>query len=122
MEQNSTYQPPHADAGARIRSARKRAGLSHDNVISLMGRSTRQHLIKLEQGWHKATPELIAAIAEATGTTVEALEESSAAPQDDEEAAEPVGDFELLFDKMLDRSLRRREARLARRAQQGATA
>ena len=52
--------------GARIRQARKAAGLSHDALAATVGTS-RQHLIKLEQGRHLPRPDMLAAIADATG-------------------------------------------------------
>ncbi len=87
MSEQSTIPTPHAEEGARIRAARRRAGLSHDKLVKAAG-STRSHLIRLEKGYHKAGPDLLGRIAEATGTTVEALEGSGSAADSDEEAAE----------------------------------
>ena len=63
---------------SRIRKARREAviggevvKLSHDALVERMGRSSRQHLILLERGEHRPTLELLGAIAEATGRTVE---------------------------------------------------
>jgi transcriptional regulator with XRE-family HTH domain len=63
---------------SRIRRARREAvvegetvKLSHDELIARMGRSSRQHLILLERGEHRPRLELLSAIAEATGRTVE---------------------------------------------------
>jgi transcriptional regulator with XRE-family HTH domain len=63
---------------ARIRRARREAvvegetvKLSHDELVARMGRSSRQHLILLERGEHRPSLELLTAIAEATGHTVE---------------------------------------------------
>lgn len=54
------------ELGARIKSARKRAGLSHDKLGALVGTS-RQHLIRLEKGWHRPSDALLQRIAESTG-------------------------------------------------------
>jgi transcriptional regulator with XRE-family HTH domain len=56
---------------ARIRRARREAGLSHDALGERMGGVTRQHLIKLEKGKHRPRPDMLALIAEATGRQVE---------------------------------------------------
>jgi transcriptional regulator with XRE-family HTH domain len=71
--------------GEKIRSARKRAGLSHDKLGAVVGTS-RQHLIRLEKGWHRPSPELLARIADATGQPVE----SFASDDDDEDADQPM--------------------------------
>lgn len=55
------------ELGRKIRAARKQAGLSHDRLAAQAGTS-RQHLIRLEKGLHAPRPEMIAGIAEATGT------------------------------------------------------
>lgn len=91
MSKPGTIPTPHVAIGARIRAARKSAGLSHDKLAERAG-TGRQHLIKLEKGWHKPGPELMSAIARETGTTVEALE-GSAASESDSEAAEPMAQF-----------------------------
>src|SRR6476646_4289124 len=54
------------EQGSKIREARKGAKLSHDRLGAAVGTS-RQHLIRLEQGWHRPGEELLARIAEATG-------------------------------------------------------
>jgi len=69
--------------GRQIRKARKQSGYSHDRLAQIVG-SSRQHLIKLEKGTHLPRPELLSAIAKATGKP-EAFFES-----DDDEEAEPV--------------------------------
>jgi transcriptional regulator with XRE-family HTH domain len=52
--------------GARIRRARREAGLSHDRLAAQIGTS-RQHLIKLEKGQHRPRLAMLRAIATATG-------------------------------------------------------
>ncbi len=52
---------------ARIRRARKAAGLSHDALGERMGGVYRQTLIKLEKGRHRPRLETLERIAEATG-------------------------------------------------------
>ena len=57
---------------ARIRRARKDSGLSHDAIAKRMGQgATRQHLIKLEKGMHRPTPDTLERYAEATGHPAE---------------------------------------------------
>lgn len=67
--------------GQRIRWARKRAGLSHDQLVGKLGRSNRSHLIKIEKGIVLAPRrDLRDAIADATGVPRELFNED-----DDEE-------------------------------------
>jgi transcriptional regulator with XRE-family HTH domain len=51
--------------GRQIRTARRQAGLSHDQLAARVGTS-RQHLIKLEKGQHLPRPEMLDRIAQAT--------------------------------------------------------
>jgi transcriptional regulator with XRE-family HTH domain len=74
--------------GSRIRTARKTAGLSHDQLAAKVGTS-RQHLIKLEKGIHAPRPEMLAGIAEATGKS----EEFFTGDGEDDEEADPVADL-----------------------------
>lgn len=55
---------------ARIKRARKTAGLSHDKLGALCG-MYRANLIKLEQGRHRPRLATLQRIAEATGRTVD---------------------------------------------------
>jgi transcriptional regulator with XRE-family HTH domain len=48
---------------ARIRRARRDAGLSHDAFGALCGGVSRQHLIKLEQAKHKPRAPMLLSIA-----------------------------------------------------------
>lgn len=57
--------------GARIRRARKDAGLSHDKLGDLLDGVTRQHLIKLEKARHRPRADMLARIAGATGKPVD---------------------------------------------------
>jgi transcriptional regulator with XRE-family HTH domain len=77
--------------GERIKAARKRAGLSHDRLGAAAGTS-RQHLIRLEKNIHRPKPELLARIAEATGTPLAEL----ADPNEDDEEADQMLALELL--------------------------
>lgn len=52
---------------ARIRRARRQAGLSHDRLGDAIGGVTRQHLIKLEKAKHRPRAQMLTRIAEATG-------------------------------------------------------
>ena len=54
----------------RIRRARREAGFSLDHLAVQVG-SSRQHLIRLEQGQHRPRMEMLSRIAEATGRQVE---------------------------------------------------
>ena len=85
--------------GARIKQARKASGLSHDKLAALTG-SSRQHLIRLEQGLHMPGPEMLERIAEATGTAV-----SDLVPVDEEEAAAMADpkDFAAAMVELFDR-------------------
>ena len=88
----------YADHGARIRAARKRAGLSHDRLAALVGTS-RSHLIKLEKGKHRAKPDMLGRIADATGTRVADLDPSD----EDEEAAARMRQNADLFEVLAQR-------------------
>lgn len=70
----------YAEIGKRIKEARHASGLSHDRIAEKAGTS-RFHLIKLEKGMHRPTPEMLARIAEATGQPLELPDD------EDEEAA-----------------------------------
>lgn len=59
-----------ATTGAKIRQARREAGLSLDHLAERIG-SSRRHLIRLEKGDNTPRPATLAAIAEATGKPVE---------------------------------------------------
>lgn len=52
---------------ARIRRARKDAGLSHDQLGEAMGGVYRQNLIGYEKGKHRPGLEMLQRLAEATG-------------------------------------------------------
>jgi transcriptional regulator with XRE-family HTH domain len=67
--------------GANIRQARKRSKMSLDTLAAQAGTS-RQHLIRLEQGLHMPGPELLQRIADAIGTAA-----SDLVPEDEAEAA-----------------------------------
>ncbi len=88
-----------SEFGDRLRQARKAAGLSHDRLGAAAGTS-RQHLIRLEKGLHRPSPELLARIASATGKPVEffdeALREQQEAAADDEEAARAMALLDVL--------------------------
>ena len=72
---------------ARIRRARRQAGLSHDRLGEAIGGVTRQHLIKLEKARHRPRPEMLTKIAEATGRQVEWFLDPDAEPSPFQEAA-----------------------------------
>lgn len=56
---------------ARIRRARKDAGLSHDEIGERMGGVPRQTLIKWEQARHRPGIDMLTRYAEATGRPLE---------------------------------------------------
>lgn len=78
---NTEYLAQKRLVGVKIKQARKAAGLSHDKLAAMVG-SSRQHLIRLEQGLHMPGPELLERIAAATGKAV-----SDLSPEDEAEAA-----------------------------------
>lgn len=63
---------PYVEHGARIRDARQQAGLSQ-KALARATRSPRRHIIRLENGEHRARRGLLERIAHATGVTVEQL-------------------------------------------------
>lgn len=65
--------------GNRIRTARKEFG-SHDSLARAVGGTSRQHLIKLEQGRHRPGAEMLIAIADATGKPLEFFVKGGEAP------------------------------------------
>ena len=62
---------PLAVIAARIKRARKAAGLSHDQLGELCGGISRQHLIKLEQAKHRPRADTLTKIAEALGREID---------------------------------------------------
>jgi transcriptional regulator with XRE-family HTH domain len=56
---------------ARIRRARRQAGLSHDRLGEAIGGVSRQHLIKLEKAQHRPRADMLARIADATSKPVD---------------------------------------------------
>jgi transcriptional regulator with XRE-family HTH domain len=61
-----------ARTAARENGSRtKLVRLSHDRLVERMGMSSRQHLIKLEQGTHRPSARTLTALSEATGYPVE---------------------------------------------------
>lgn len=68
----------------RIKWARESARLSHDRLVTAIGRSNRGHLIKIEKGDHIPRVDLRNAIADATNVPRELF----GADEDDEEAAQ----------------------------------
>ncbi len=77
--------------GARIEKARKRTGLSQERFAPVVG-TTRRHMIRLENGEHRPSGELLARIAEQTGQPAE----SFGYPSDEDEEAASYMDMALL--------------------------
>lgn len=67
----------------RWRWARKASKLSHDRIVTAMGRSNRGHLIKIEQGDHVPRADLREAYADATNVPRELFD-------DEDEEADPL--------------------------------
>lgn len=76
--------------GKRIRWARESAGLSHDRLVTAIGRSNRGHLIKIEKGDHTPRADLRDSIADATNVPRELF-----ADEDDEESSPVASIFDL---------------------------
>lgn len=81
--------------GERIRWARKSAGFSHDRLVTLLGRSNRSHLIKIEVGTHTPKPDLRDAIADATNVPRDLFED------DDEEESDLSTALEKMFRRIV---------------------
>lgn len=88
--------------GEQIRSARKRAGLSHDRLGAVVGTS-RQHLIRLEKGIHQPRDGMLARIAEATGQPLSFFEDGDA---EDDEESDPVAALMGVLRKMVGEAIR----------------
>jgi transcriptional regulator with XRE-family HTH domain len=93
--------------GERVRWARRSAGLSHDRLVEVIGRSNRGHLIKIERGDHIPRQDLRDAIADATNVPRELFAD------DDEEESRAV---------TLDEFLRFRVRELIREDREGSVA
>lgn len=61
---------PHAEMGARIRSARCKKGMTQ-NSLSQTASVTVRHVIRLEQGMHYPSARTLLKISEATGQPLE---------------------------------------------------
>lgn len=72
--------------GAKIKRARREAGLSLDRLAERIG-SSRRHLIRLEKGDHEPRPATLARIAEATGKPLDYFAD------DDEEESQVVREW-----------------------------
>lgn len=82
--------------GARIRWARESAKLSHDKLVSSIGRSNRGHLIKVEQGLHTPRTDLRDAIADATNVPRDLF-----ATDDDEESHQMALDLLITLQRLV---------------------
>lgn len=76
---------PFSENGARIRSARRRTGLSQEKFAPAVG-TTRRHMIRLENGEHLPSRELRDRIAEATGQPSGSIQ---SADDEDEDSLPP---------------------------------
>ncbi len=83
-------------AGAKLRQARRARGLSHDTLARIVGTS-RQHLIRLEKGVHRPSPDMLGRICDALGMRPEDFSD------DDDEEADLVP---VSLDEMLRRAVR----------------
>lgn len=97
---------PFSENGARIRSFRKRAGKSQENLASEVG-TTRRHMIRLENGEHLPSSDLRNRIASATGREPEEIQSAD----DEEEASMPLSrDEQTMFFDLLSKALSIRSA------------
>lgn len=110
------------ELGEKIRDARKRAHLSHDR-LGLAAGTSRQHLIRLEKGWHRPSDQLLARIAEATGQPLEFFDdakreehEHESSTDDDEETADLAMSLYRVLGDLVDAQLLRHGRVLARSA------
>jgi transcriptional regulator with XRE-family HTH domain len=95
METPTQSRVPFADNGARIRRARKRKGLSQENLALTVGTS-RRHMIRLENGQHLPSGPLRDGIAAACD-----IEPSEIQSADDEDEDSQMRDaFRLFVDLM----------------------
>ena len=83
------------ETGARIRAARKAAGLSQENLGKAVGGISASAISKAERGEKELSPEQLKAIAKTLGIAPETLLEdaetdNAAAPSSAEEGAAPV--------------------------------
>lgn len=85
-----TSKRPYATQGRALRAARNRRHMSQENFAPIVG-TTRRHLIRLENGEHRPSGDLLARIAEQTG----ADPESFGYPADDEEESRAVRGLSL---------------------------
>lgn len=85
--------------GARIKFARTYASKTLDGLAAEVGTS-RQHLIRLEQGKHNPTPALAARIAEKTGVPVELIRD-----EEDDEESDPVAALHRALLRVIDHRL-----------------
>jgi transcriptional regulator with XRE-family HTH domain len=97
METPTQSRVPFADNGARIRRARKRKGLSQENLAVTVGTS-RRHMIRLENGQHLPSRRLRDGIAAAC--EIEPSEIQSADDEDDPRMREAFGLFVALMDRI----------------------
>lgn len=82
---STTTPHKYAELGQRLRRARKRAGISQENLAVSVG-ITRRHLIRLENGEHLASRDLRNRIAAETGAKSEDLRSE----EDDEDPHRPL--------------------------------
>src|SRR3954466_3412973 len=83
----ATTDTKYGDLGRKLRSARKRCGISQENLAAKVG-ITRRHLIRLEFGHHLPSLPLRAACAEATGIDADTLRVPG--DDDDDEESDPA--------------------------------
>jgi transcriptional regulator with XRE-family HTH domain len=74
--------------GKKLRELRLAHKLSHDDLGAIVGTS-RQHLIRLEKGWHRPKDELMEKLASALGVSIEELDEGQREEQESELDGEP---------------------------------
>lgn len=92
MQATDRTKSRHPEFGAKLKSARLRAGKSQERIAAEVGTS-RRHWIRWERGEHIPSSEFLARIGEATGQPEEFVAE-----EDDEEPQVPREIFGGLID------------------------
>lgn len=80
---------PWRDQGKNLQRARKRLGISQERFAPMVG-TTRRHLIRLENGEHRPSSELLGRIAAETG---EQSKSFGYPPDDEEDESELASDL-----------------------------
>lgn len=102
---------PWAVQGRKLRAARNLTRLSQENFAPEVG-TTRRHLIRLENGEHRPSSDLLGRIAERTGESADSFGYPS---DDDEEADQAMHDAFRMFVDLMGQIGEAREKKNARK-------